>query len=82
MEPTLIVIIFLTFLLSCVIVKTVWGGVSDSLQNRFTNKQRLAEEYSGNHQLANTLKQTYTVLSLNKRQAKWRDVMVVKVVQE
>lgn len=82
MEPTLIVTILLTFLLSCVIVKTVWGGISDALQNRFTNKLRLAQEYSGDHQLANTLKQTYTVLSLNKRQASWRGVMVVKVVQE
>jgi len=82
MEPTLIVIILLTFLLSCVIVKTVWGAVSDSLQNRCTNKQLLAAEHSDNLQLTNTLKQTYTVLSLNKRQARWRDVMVVKVVQE
>ena len=82
MEPKLIVIIVLTFLLLYAIVQTVWGCVSDSLQNRFTNKQRLANEYSGNYQLASTLKQTYTVLSLNKRQANWHNVMVFKVVQE
>jgi len=82
MEPNLIVIFFLTFLLLCVIVQIAWGCASDSLQKRFTKKRRLAEEYSSNNQLAGTLKQTYTVLSLNRRQAIWREVMVVKVVQE
>ncbi len=82
MQPILLVIIVLTLLLLSVFAKTGWGVVSDALQTRSTQRERSAVEHSSNLQLANTLRQTYTVLSLTKRQAKWRDVMVVKIVKE
>ena len=82
MQPILLVIIVFTLLLLSVFVKTGWGVVSDALQTRSTQKKRSAAEHSSNLQLTSTLKQTYTVLSLTKRQAKWRDVMVVKVAKE
>ena len=82
MQPILIVTLILTLLLLSVFIKTGWGVVSDALQTRSSHKKSIAAEHSSNLQLANTLKQTYTVLSLNKRQTKWRDVMVVKVVKE
>ena len=59
-----------------------YGLLADVLQNRSTNKRQLAAQYSANLELSNRLKQTYLDLSLSRRQARWREVMVVKVVVE
>ena len=82
MQPIQIAILSFTFYLIVVLLKVGFGIFSDTLQNHKTNKRRLSAEHAANHELFGRLKQTYIDLSLSRRQAKWREVMVVKVVKE
>ena len=82
MQPIQIAILSFTVCLIVVLLKVGFGIFSDTLQNRKTNKRRLAAEHAANHELNGRLQQTYIDLSLSRRQTKWRDVMVVKVVEE
>ena len=82
MQPILFVTIFSSFVLLALLVKTLWSVVSDSMQNRTAQKRLLSIEQSTRLQLDHTLKRTYTVHSLNRRQTRWRNALVVRVVKE
>ncbi|HUP78613.1 MAG TPA: hypothetical protein VM260_08585, partial [Pirellula sp.] len=82
MQPIHIAILSFTVCFIVVLLKVGFGIFSDTLQNRKTNQRRLSEEHAANQELFGRLKQTYIDLSLSRRQAKWREVMVVKVVKE
>ena len=82
MQPIQIAILSFTVYLIVVLLKVGFGIFSDTLQNRKTNKRRLSAEHAANQELFGRLKQTYIDLSLSRRQVKWREVMVVKVVKE
>jgi len=58
------------------------GFLSDTLQRRKSEKKQLAFENAARLVLSSRLRQTYVDLSMSRRQARWREVMVVKVVHE
>ncbi len=78
----LIPAIALLILLILVFARVGFGFLSDTLQRRKTLKKELAAENIARIELAARLRQTYVDLSMSRRQARWREVMVVKVVQE
>lgn len=82
MQPTLIAVIFFAVFLIVVLLRAGYGISSDILQNRSTNKRHLAAEHTATQALSVRLKQTYIDLSLSRRQIRWREVMVAKVVKE
>ena len=82
LQPTLIAVICFTLFLVVVLLKAGYGISSDILQNRSTNKRQLAAENAASQELSSRLKQTYIDLSLSRRQIRWREVMVAKVIME
>ena len=82
MQPILIATSIFTVILCILLLKVGFGLFSDALQNRTRDKRSLAANDAANIELYSRLKQTYTDLSLGRRHARWRQVMVVKVVKE
>ncbi len=82
MQPILIGIATLTISLTVVMFRAGYGVLADILQNRTTIKRQLVAQQSANLELSNRLNQTYLVLASSRRQARWREVMVVKTVKE
>lgn len=81
-QLSLIAAIALLTLLILASVRATLGFLSDTLQRRKTAKRELGVENAARIALASRLRQTYIDLSMSRRQARWREVMVVKVVQE
>ncbi|MCY2983899.1 MAG: FAD-binding oxidoreductase [Planctomycetota bacterium] len=81
-QSILIVEIALLILLILVFARVGFGFLSDTLQRHNTIKNQLVAENTARIELAGRLRQTYVDLSMSRRQTRWREVMVVKVVQE
>ena len=81
-QSIFIVEIASSILLILVFARVVYGFLSDSLQRHSILKNQLAVQNAARIELAGRLRQTYVDLSMSRRQARWREVMVVKVVQE
>lgn len=81
-QPIPIVEAALLILLILVCARVGIGFLSDALQRHNSLKKELAVENSARIELSSRLRQTYVDLSMSRRQARWREVMVVKVVQE
>lgn len=82
MQPIHIVTLSFTVCLIVILLRVGFGIYSDTLQNRRTNKRRLAAEHAANQELFGRLQQTYIDLSLSRRQVQWHEVLVVKVDKE
>ena len=82
MQPTLIAVICFSGYLVIVLLRAGYGISSDILQYRSTNKRYLAAEHAALQELSSRLKQTFIDLSLSRRQIRWREVLVAKVVKE
>ena len=81
-QPILVAAFALLTLLILVAFRSAVGFLSDAFQRRKNRKRELAAEHAARLELASRLKQTYIDLSMSRRQVRWREVMVVKVVQE
>lgn len=82
MQPILVATISLTAFLIVLLLNAGYALLSDVLQNRSSNKRHLASGNYADNEIRGRLKQTYANLSLSRRHARWREVLVVKVVQE
>ncbi len=82
MQPILVATAIFSTFLGVLLLKAGGALLSDVLQNRTSNKRYLASQDSADNEICGRLKQTYANLSLSRRQTLWREVMVVKVVQE
>lgn len=72
----------LTICLGLVLARSVFAVISDSRQSRFIKQIQTNSETQANRELTAKLRQTYVDLSMSRRQAVWRQVMVVKIIQE
>lgn len=81
-QPTLIAVICFAVYLAVVLFRAGYGISSDILQNRSTYKRQLASEHDASLELSSRLKQMYIDLSLSRRQIRWQEVIVAKVVME
>jgi len=82
MQPVFIAVGTFTVYLGIYLSRAAFALISDTFQNRSTNKRRLAAEHAGNIELSTRLRQTYIDLSLSRRQTTWKKVLVAKVVKE
>ncbi len=65
-----------------VIIRAIYGLASDCVQNqRAIRIDRMTAE-QGHAQLSDRLNQTYVDLAQSRRRADWRELVIVKVVQE
>lgn len=68
--------------LIAVMMRAFYGLVSDGIQNLRAAKYRRAVASSEIAEISERLHQTFVELSASKRKASWRELMIVKVVQE
>jgi len=84
-EMTQFVFVAIALLGAClalVLAHTFLGVISDVLQSRFATKKRLAAIHECDLAISNKRRRAQIDLSLSRRRSAWRQVLVVKVVQE
>jgi ferredoxin-NADP reductase len=72
----------LSSLLAILVTRCLVVAVLDALQSRKASLAKLAGAHEQSLRLGSALRRTYVDLSMRTRQTVWRDVMVVKIVQE